>query len=623
MRRSSPTSPAGCRTALFRYAVAASVILLPGSINLAQQKTSAEQLEIPENFSTVQHIIRPGDTFISITKEFLGSTRFWPLNSQLNPGQEERKLAPGDRMTVLIDPERVPLTARIAKRSGTVEAQPNPLSWVGAQTNDLLIEKDAARTRRNSSAELAFPDGTSVVITEESLVFLRRLGRGLSTVASNRTTQQVELVVGQADLSSLAGSNATRADVEILMGGAKLRLPKESPIRTRTAIGEQGKSKIGMYEGDAQFESSGGGTLDIETGEGLVAVANEPPKKERLLAAPGLNSPPVGAQLVAGQLPAASWSSPGAGAVAYTFEVCRDTQCGDLIQRTTGLTSTTQAFPALTAGFYYWRATAASSSGLDGYPSDARMFEVIDLPPDNEPPQVALRMLSFGAPYDGLQAYGPSPPIGASVSDEGTGVERSGLLVNGRELGMDQPLTTGRTRIAVFAVDRARQRSVTEAIDLFIDADPPTLTINEREAPTVRRRTTKRPKRKRALLRAKRKGATYAANSVFALAKSEPVGFSLDDIEWRPLVALGTGLLTNSTTLQLAINDGTCLRAAGSQQRTAADGACGLSYLTINAADSHTGVKVLRARLEDGSLVVEAIDEVGNTTELRYRVITE
>ena len=43
--------------------------------------------------------------------------------------------------------------------------------------------------------------------------------------------------------------------------------------------------------------------------------------------------------------------------------------------------------------------------------------------------------------------------------------------------------------------------------------------------------------------------------AVFALNAEEPVGYSLDRIEWRPLAALETGLLTNSSQLQLAVND--------------------------------------------------------------------
>ncbi len=605
-------------------ALLASACLFSARPTLAQEteagKGAEDTLEVPDNFTQVQHIIRPGDTFISITREFLGSKR-WELNSRLNPEQKELQLPPGERMNILIDPERVPLAARVTKRAGTVEAQPSPMSWLGAEANDLLIEKDAARTKRNSSAELQFHDGTTVVITEESLVFIRKLGRGLSTVARNRTTQQVELVQGQADLSSLAGSQAVREDVEIIMGGSTLKLPKESPVRTRTSMSDAGTQKVGMYEGGAQFEGSGGSVLEIATGEGVVAKANETPVKEHLLPAPELNGPPPGAQLVAGQLPPASWTSPGTGANSYTFEVCRDAECGRLLQRTTGLDTTEQPLPRLSPGFYYWRATAASASGLDGYPSDSRMFQVVAVPLDAVPPEVAIDVTRFGVPFQGLQAYGPKPPITTSISDEGTGVERSGLMINGQEHALDLALPTGRTSLAVFAVDRAGHRSESQAVEMFIDATAPTLKITGRDAPSFEKRITQRPRSKRALLRAKKEGATYAPNSVFALAANEPLAFSLDDIEWRPLAFLETGLLTNSTTLQLAINEGYCLRAVDSQDRTDADDACG-RYLTITATDEHTGVKVLRARLEDGTLIIQATDEVANLSELRYRVVS-
>ena len=174
----------------------------------------------------------------------------------------------------------------------------------------------------------------------------------------------------------------------------------------------------------------------------------------------------------------------------------------------------------------------------------------------------------------------------------------------------------------MFAVDRAGQRSQTRAVDIFIDADAPILEVAERAAPILKARTTKRPRRKRALLRAKKKGATFSPNPVFALAFNEPLGFSLDGIEWRPLSAMRTNLLTDSSTLQLAVNDGYCLRADASQEATAANDACGTRYLTLTAADDHTGVKVLSTRIENSTLIIEASDEVGNTSELRYRIVS-
>ncbi len=571
---------------------------------------------IPEGYEIVQHIIRPGDTLISVTREYLGSSRLWELNYQLNPEKVVLSLQPGERLLVLIDPKKAPLSARVIKRSGTVEAQPNPLRWIGAEDNDLLVEKDAARTRKNSSTQLAFADGTSVVITEDSLVFLRNLGRGLSTVATNRTPQKVELMEGQADLSSLGGTPTPREDIEVVMGTSTLKLPKESPVRTRTALND-GKSKVGLYQGNASFQAASG-AVGLATGEGLVASGTEPPQKEKLLLAPSLGDPAERAELLTGSLGSLHWVSPGAGAVSYTVEICNDSSCGSLIDRRTALTGTEAALPTLGAGSYFWRITAASASGLDGYPSTARSFTVIDLPVDNDPPAVALALEAFGVPYQNLPAYGPEIPLDFSVSDVGTGLANSGLMVDGRERAQSGEFSTGRHEIRAFGVDRANQRTESDPVVVFVDADPPTLSITSTGAPEVKPRPNDRPRSQRGLRRAKNKGATFEAASVFAVDETDPLGYSLDSLEWRPLAALELGLLTDSSEVELVLMDGFCLKRSNEGPPSAADAACGRQYLTVRAADEHTGVKILGAIISGDTLTIEATDEVGNSTSFTF-----
>lgn len=599
----------------------AALLVLSGT---AAQGQNAEHPAVPAGYTVAQHILRPGDTFISITQEYLGDAALWQLNQQLNPEKSVRNLRPGDRLSVLLDPQQSPRVAKLISHSGTVEAQANPLDWQGAETNDLLIEQDAARTKQRSSAELEFHDGTTVVITENSLVFIRQLGHSLSSVAGDRKTQSVEIVEGQADLSSLRAKDQLRDNVEVIMGSSTLKLPRESPIKTRMAIASGGASKVSLYEGAASFAAASGSTLDLDRGEGLVAVGTAPPKKEKLLPAPNLVDPPGDSEFVAGSSAmSATWTLPGGGATSYSLEVCRDASCAQLVQRWVELSSTSHDLPSLDAGSYFWRVTAASASGLDGYPSTARPFTVVDLPPDAIPPVVALSLDRFGVPHQGLQAFGPTLPLNISVSDEGTGVARSGLVINGKEQLRSALLSTGATKIAVFAVDRAGQRSESPSIELFVDADRPDLSIVQRAAPALDKRKTPRPRSRRRLRKAKAKGMTFPAKAVFALNREEPIGYSLDSIEWRPLAALETGLLTKSSDLQLVVIDGFCLRSPADQEASAADNVCGLSFLTVTATDVHTGVKILSARLENDELVIEATDEVGNRSELRFMVVAQ
>lgn len=620
-RPSVVASPLAVSRLLAKFSRPASALLVAAlaALPTPPAKAQAVDAEIPPGLIVVTHIIRPGDTFMGLTEEYLGSTRHWQAVEDLNPAMKERQLVPGERMQVLIDPSRVPLAARVAQRSGNVEAQPTPIDWLGAQNDDLLLEKDAARTGRRSSAELRLHDGTSVVITEESLVFLRALGRGVSTVSSNRKTQQVEVMSGQADLSSLAGTNESREDVEVILGSSVLKLPKESPIRTR-AVREQDTAKVGLYQGEASFEGGGPTAMALSEGEGVVAKAGEEPRKEQLLDMPGSLQPPAGAALVAGRPAQASWAAPRGDVASYTFEVCRDQACGDLVARTTGLTGSSFDLPEMAIGNYFWRVTAASPSGLDGYPSDARPISVVDLPPDDIAPEVALELGAVGVPYSGLPAFGPAVPLEVGMSDEGTGLARSGLMLNGEELPQGTDFQTGRQTIAVFAVDEAGNRSETETIEIFVDADAPSLRVEDREAPDLSLPSVERPKKRRAIRKAKKNGVFFPATSVFAIDVTEPLGYSLDGIEWRPLAALELGLLTNSSSVHLVLMDGFCMAPVQGDDTGSAN--CGRDFFTVFTDDEHTGVKVLSAVLEGSELTIRSEDEVGNASELTYRLTT-
>src|SRR6185369_7065005 len=57
-------------------------------------------------------------------------------------------------------------------------------------------------------------------------------------------------------------------------------------------------------------------------------------------------------------------------AAAYVVEICRDPGCGVLVERRIGDAATQWRPDPLPVGELYWRVTARSRSGLDGYPSE-------------------------------------------------------------------------------------------------------------------------------------------------------------------------------------------------------------------------------------------------------------
>lgn len=564
--------------------------------------------EIPPGLEIAYHTIRPGDTFMSVTAAYLGSSALWPTVAALNPDYRERRLRPGERMTVLIDPRRHVDAARIARSSGQVEEQPQPMDWRSAEADDLLLQRDATRTGPRSSAELRFADGTSLVVTEDSMVFLRSVAGRLR----GATDREVEIVQGQADLDTAARQEEPTApaggSVELLMGSSRLKLDSGGPLRTRAAQTEEGRAKVGMYEGDAAFESPGG-AVALQQGQGVVVAEGEEPVPETLLPAPALVSPEPSARWWRQDEAVFAWRQPEEGtASSYTVEVCSDPRCGLLLRRRTGVTETSASFSDLPAGTQYWRVTAAAPSGLDGFPSEARPLQVEERPPDEIPPVAELELVGLAIPEDGRLYVGPAPDLRMTASDEGTGVARSLLEVNGEPHLEGDDLTTGDTTLVAFAEDQAGLQARSEPLRLFVDATAPDLTVSAVETLVIPEPLERRRKRRRA------RDVEGPPRVRFAVRDDQPLGWSLDGIEWRALTERPVLVMTQST-IRLHAMPGWCLEIAGE---------CAGPTVEARARDEHVGLSRLRASVEGDiargrvTLVLEAVDRLGNARRSRF-----
>lgn len=456
------------------------------------------------------HIVRPGDTLRGIAERFLGSQELWPEIHRLNPGiADPDRIEPGQRIRMPAVRSTLP-AARLSRLSRQVENQPSPIGWGEAQLGDMLVERDGVRTRRKASAEMQFLDGARLVMTEDSLVFLRRSGgrlRGLPGVER----KSIEIVEGQADLEARAAAAAPPPEIEIVLGSttATSRADRSGPAQTRARRSEEGGAKLMAYGGESEVEA-GGATVQVPRGMGTSVAAEGPPSPpEPLLPAPRLADPAPGAERACAD-PVLAWE-PVAGAASYTVEVCRDSGCGELVERRTGETAIQWRPAALPVTELHWRVTARSASGLDGYPSEAARLAVTS------------ERVAVPPPTGSLQVAGPQVRVGerlfvnTAAKVEATAVDSAGsparwtpVVAGKEETAWPASWAPGEHTAAAVALDGCGNRGPIAPVTFVVDATPPAIRWEVGDQEALADRLAEDTEKERRRLKGRRSGGVPA-----------------------------------------------------------------------------------------------------------------
>ena len=451
------------------------MVLLAGPPAWSQEPGS-EEIDPP---AWAWYTIRPGDTIEGLTVRYLGSRDRWRENARLNRElfPDPNRVEPGQRIKLVL-PSQLPSDgALMRKLSNRVDGQPTPLEWTSAREQDLLRARDGVRTGGQSSAELTFPDDSALLVTERSLVFIG----DQPTAPAQVDRTQIEIVVGQADLEGPSGATEPAERFEIVLGDVKAtpRAEEGDAVQTRARRPEDGGAQLMVYGGESELEAAGAKVM-VAAGMGSSVPKGEAPKPpEKLLPAPADLAPVAGSELATPR-PAFRWA-PVEGAAGYTLEICRDPRCGALLERVTELTETSWKPAGLPVAKLYWRVTALSRSGLDGYPSEASGFEILTDVLDTAPPEITVGFTGPRlAPRSGLNdrwIVGPGMTIEIEVEDAGSGVREWTPAIDGDPVApeaLDGPWTRGEHEIRVISTDRAGNVRQVDVPFIF-DPDPPEL----------------------------------------------------------------------------------------------------------------------------------------------------
>jgi hypothetical protein len=457
--------------------------LLLAALALAATAT-AQELSPRPNWEPAWHVVRPGDTLEGLARRFLGTADAWRELHRLNPGiADPNLLRPGQRVRIWVERPTLQPNAQVESVAGRVEERPAPVPWRPAAEGDLLLERDGVRTFEAGSSRLRFDDGSAVTLTENSLVFLRRH----ASAAAPASRKEIEIRVGQADVEAAPRAGAT-PEIDIVLGDAARGRATAAPggaLHARSRAEDRGSARLMIYRGQAEI-SAAGRKVVLPEGTGTTVEPKRPPAPaETLLPAPDLLLPAAGGELGLDD-PILVWAEVP-GARAYTVEVCGDAACGALIERAAGLASTRHRLARPPAGAAWWRVTAASASGLDGFPADARRLVPVDsvAPPA---PTLVLRGIG-GAPVSPGACSPVVPEVEVSAEDRyGRPLDWS-LVVGGRDAGRHAPFSTStRYEVAAVAHDARGRAASSPPIGFALDLVHPWADL----APALDRREIRR-----------------------------------------------------------------------------------------------------------------------------------
>jgi len=443
----------------------------------AQASAGAESLLEGNTVFEGWYVVRQGDTLRGITQRYLGEESRWEENWRLNTFiVDPDRLKPGQRIHILF--RRLPEdSALLAKISNSVESQQLPLPWEDSRIFDLLRSRDGLRTQKRSSAALVFADKSELKVTEESLVFLEQAPPS----ATRPARDVIDIQLGQADLEGHS-VKAARGDIEIVLGGvrAQPRTDAAGKVFTRARRPEKGGAQLMVYEGAGEIASAGA-KVQLERGTGSATEEGKAPgPAEKLLDAPLLLDPASGADLTRPR-PIFRWQETP-GAASYTLELCRDAACAQLIERLLGLAGSSWQPPSkLAMADYYWRLTAVSPSGLDGYPAAPSAFRISSEQDDEILPTVRLRVEGPNlAPRYGLNSdyiLGKEARLGVVALDD-SGPPRVVCSLDQKEVSdaaWRGPWQPGRHHAGCQAFDPAGNRGELATFAFIYDVEPPTL----------------------------------------------------------------------------------------------------------------------------------------------------
>ena len=312
----------------------------------------------------LEHRVQPGDTLESLSTQYLGTPRLWPLLQKRNQVSDPRHLKPGSVLRIPAD-LLPPGSAQVSFVQGDARVLlPGAAEAVPARVGQNLPEGARLQVPADGFVNLRLGDGSMIRVQAGSdvrLVQLRRRGQ------AGDTQSVLELRSGSVESSVTPSSDGRQRRFEIRtpsasssVRGTQFSVQLVQDGRTLTAV-TKGSVAVGQ-----RAVARAASTL-IDSGQGVaVSAEGAVGAPQPLLPAPDLSALP--AAVHDANFLTLTLAAPVPGATAYQVQVARDADFTEVLRSGASPTSTLR-LRAVDDGDYQIMVRALDATGLPGLPA--------------------------------------------------------------------------------------------------------------------------------------------------------------------------------------------------------------------------------------------------------------
>jgi hypothetical protein len=269
--------------------------------------------------------------------------------------------------------------AKLRTKTGDVDKRKGLLgSWQQAEIGDLFAESDGIRTGANSTAALAFIDGSQIVINQNTTAVVRT-----SRIDKLERTAQANIALIKGSLLSQLSKQAQESGAFKLSAGKAEAVIQSSKFWA--SVNEASTTRIANYEGIMEVRA-GKMAVTLKKNQGTVVLkGKEPMPPVELLPAPRLQWNALDTVIFRNEL-LLQWN-PVANTTKYQIEVSSERNFSQNVQ-TYSTSATSFLLKNLPNETRFVRLQAFDKLGLRGV--DSPTYRILRSP-DTEPPFIFVQ----------------------------------------------------------------------------------------------------------------------------------------------------------------------------------------------------------------------------------------